>query len=1167
VSQFISNNGIPWGSIFPLMITIAGALVWTGAPLDSSRPPSPSVQTQSLDDAQTVDALLWQDPLSAVEASINARNSLPEQPQLLDASSFKRAFFTRLKAARNDPTRRGKSEVLILAVSIPGGPYSENSERRSRGRSALVQALGSSMYYPRVRDHIGALKMALSESPQCSVKGQIPEVYIPFEWYSLRKDLGSRQDVIAKEVLVLWIREDALADKPLERLNHILLKTVRRDILAGEKESPGRDSDVALAIIGPATSSGLVHLTGEALQELNDGQLIDRLKALPSALEESGPPREPKRLPPSLNNGSHPFRFQFLQGCRIFAGSSTAPTDAIASMAGLDEAKKNKITEALRNKGIETTDLSEGDLALAVIGIAVNQKVDDPSNPTLVRTIPTDDHVARETLFELERRGVLINTNRSGRPPFRKGPDDIAIISEWDTEYGRTLPMVFAQQAGRIASEHTAGSRREAPDIRLRKRPYVDEVGQNWIHTYSYLQGLDGRTVSRNKNPESEKARSADANKFQFGYSDETSGDNHSDYLRRLAVSIRQKDKQLRATKGSGFKAIGVLGSDLYDKLMVIKALRTELPDHLFFTNNIDAQMVQTRDLPSMRNVVIVSPYGLELSLPWSGLNSHNGVVAPFRDSYQTAAYATARVALSTLDEGYFIDTRPGVVRPRIFEIGRTGFYNLSLPETPAKQKSNPATFLPPLHEESATLAERPAFTLVTRMVEGVPGSVIQFLGSIFVVLLGVFALGMLRWLRTTRSAVPRQPTVNFDVVEILTEKSLLVCLAVLVVVLSTGFFLSYFLSYGDEPFAIAGGVSVWPSIMIRWVAIFMALHFVAKILRTTNASYRKATSRFFNQEQVNDVEKELQDQTDSFIEHLKAEAAAVLSPWRWKRPTNAATSSHNSILRRTLLPAPENRANHHVDPFDTWIRHIEAGDPGQRIARGMVVSLLFTLGVLAVLWNVDYPLPRIRGNFSDVIEYFTMLASIGCLVFISLVAGDVLRHNCHLISSLNKGVTLWDLKHVDATGFRQLPPNVGREWADLLFLVARTECVARYIFYPFWLVLLLTASRLPCFDHWTWRPSFFVFLCACFSYSAYYGWRLRHEAELARADSLEFLSRILDKAKNQDVVRKVMDSIANEKRGAFAPISSQPFVQAILWLMGTVSVGSLIAYFSHLVG
>jgi len=53
---------------------------------------------------------------------------------------------------------------------------------------------------------------------------------------------------------------------------------------------------------------------------------------------------------------------------------------------------------------------------------------------------------------------------------------------------------------------------------------------------------------------------------------------NQSDYLRRLARQM--KEDNARWQRGSsGIRAIGLLGSDVYDKLMILRALRPQFPD------------------------------------------------------------------------------------------------------------------------------------------------------------------------------------------------------------------------------------------------------------------------------------------------------------------------------------------------------------------------------------------------------------------------------------------------------------------------------------------------------------------------------------------------------------------------------------------------------------
>ena len=82
--------------------------------------------------------------------------------------------------------------------------------------------------------------------------------------------------------------------------------------------------------------------------------------------------------------------------------------------------------------------------------------------------------------------------------------------------------------------------------------------------------------------------------------------------------------------------AVGVLGSDIYDKMLVLQAVRPALPAAVFFTTDLDALYLEREMQPFTRNLVVASADDLDvketrqfrLSDPWK--------LPPMRDSYQT---------------------------------------------------------------------------------------------------------------------------------------------------------------------------------------------------------------------------------------------------------------------------------------------------------------------------------------------------------------------------------------------------------------------------------------------------------------------------------------------------------------------------------------------------
>jgi len=116
-----------------------------------------------------------------------------------------------------------------------------------------------------------------------------------------------------------------------------------------------------------------------------------------------------------------------------------------------------------------------------------------------------------------------------------------------------------------------------------------------------------------------------------------------------------------------GIRAIGILGSDVYDKLLALQALRPRFPDAIFFTTDLDARLWHPNQLKWTRNMIVASSFGLELK------DALQQDIPPFRDSYQTAQYLGGLSALGIVSPKIF-----RTISPRLFEIGRDGAIDLS---------------------------------------------------------------------------------------------------------------------------------------------------------------------------------------------------------------------------------------------------------------------------------------------------------------------------------------------------------------------------------------------------------------------------------------------------------------------------------------------------------
>jgi hypothetical protein len=89
-----------------------------------------------------------------------------------------------------------------------------------------------------------------------------------------------------------------------------------------------------------------------------------------------------------------------------------------------------------------------------------------------------------------------------------------------------------------------------------------------------------------------------------------------------------------------GVVAIGILGSDVHDKLMILEALSQYFPHKLFFTTDLDAAYNHPAKRRQTHNLLVASAFDLKLR------PELQGTILPFRDSYQTAFFLATQLVL-----------------------------------------------------------------------------------------------------------------------------------------------------------------------------------------------------------------------------------------------------------------------------------------------------------------------------------------------------------------------------------------------------------------------------------------------------------------------------------------------------------------------------------------
>ncbi|MDH3503662.1 MAG: hypothetical protein OEM58_03915 [Nitrospirota bacterium] len=210
----------------------------------------------------------------------------------------------------------------------------------------------------------------------------------------------------------------------------------------------------------------------------------------------------------------------------------------------------------------------------------------------------------------------------------------------------------------------------------LKRKP--ENLANLGIKQYAYLRGLDGELPQEFSSKTSNSSQGSNNSKGLWGKKQEVSSDikrpegaTQIDYVRRLTSRIEGE----MGEGGTPVKAIGVLGSDVYDKLLILQALRPRFPNAIFFTTDLDARFLHPSQKDWTRNLLVASHYGLALH------KNLQGMVAPFRDGYQTAVFRSVLQALcSPTDNSLcgFPQVGYGEKEIRLFELGMTMPVDLS---------------------------------------------------------------------------------------------------------------------------------------------------------------------------------------------------------------------------------------------------------------------------------------------------------------------------------------------------------------------------------------------------------------------------------------------------------------------------------------------------------
>jgi hypothetical protein len=325
---------------------------------------------------------------------------------------------------------------------------------------------------------------------------------------------------------------------------------------------------------------------------------------------------------------------------------------------------------------------------------------------------------------------------------------------------------------------------------------------------------------------------------------------------------------------------------------------------------------------------------------------------------------------------------------------------------------------------------------------------------------------------------------------------------------------------------------------MLRLIALLLAIHFMIKAHVDLRDNAREVTERFF------------------------PGWSSPSEKWHWRNPRLG--------LRRWLKEHPDWVGSD--TPFsakEAWYAYLVRNQFWPRSIRiGTLFVIYFGFSV-AVFTLFPKPAVPARGATAFSCDFWILISTVIAMMILTFYVVDAIRLNSNFIRIFTYGVTKWvpDI----SLGKDWIPPLTEEDlsrYRDIFFVAQRTEAVAPLIWYPLIVLTLLLVARASIFDNWTWPLSLMLIFTLNSMWAIGSAGFLRRAAEQLRDSAISKL-RLL-RVKNFSIPGRaqIFDELIAEirglKKGAFAPLTEQPFIRAILYPSGGLG---LLAVAQHLLG
>jgi hypothetical protein len=601
--------------------------------------------------------------------------------------------------------------------------------------------------------------------------------------------------------------------------------------------------------------------------------------------------------------------------------------------------------------------------------------------------------------------------------------------------------------------------------------------------------------------------------------------------------------------------------------LMVLQALRGVYPRATFFSTDLDARLVDPGNLRWTRQLLIASSLGFSLR-PCLQQGT-----PPFRDTYQSTTYFSTVLAMqrflggvhSASGEGSSMicphapgseqadDPAAGLqwaAEPRLFEIGRSQAFDLTRdPQQPTDCNLNGVCLSIAAPQSLSILSNSsPLYGFVWGLVMLVIAMLMAWSGMGTDWVLSLFAA-------RKRAGDPSNPQIR---------RALAIALLLVLSVGCTWVWPTLVNEFTDgktrAPSAILGGASLWAACVVELLSILAVLTLVIRGQRKLDENAEDLHRRFGFMGTPQDLARSHARQLKNSVSRLRE----MLQVPGTRRPRGAALAIGGQLSQVETLIA----------------RYLYRGTPGARALRVSLATLIaasLLIGLELILQRsligvADlFELGSPSAHSADFIAAVISLISLVFMLFLILWVADALLLSRSFLLELLKDEPQWPAAATKKVWQElRLPNDQAELWLDLELTSTRTNWVTELIWYPSLVILFMILAALSVeFGQFGFANNptaialsvIVVVAAALLLRNAAESWRdaVRKKLEDARLRDLSPDAGSRAEARQlKDFLRRVEDLSV----GAFAPLSAQPFVRAVLIPLATYGATAILGYF-----